>query len=263
MSLRAEPAGASANGNVLITIPISHYCEKARWALDRAGIGYRERAHLQLIHRIAARRAGGGTTVPVLICADGVLPESAEILAYADAHAPEESRIYPVDATSAAEVRALEREFDEHLGPQGRLWMYYELRGRRDLVMAYGCTGVPGWERRLVPLMYPLMAKGINRFLEITPDTAKQSETEVRAVFDAVDQRLSDGRAFLCGERFTAADLTFSALAAAVLMPPGYGVPPPQPEELPAPAAALVRELRERPAGVHALKMFRDERRRA
>ena len=76
MSLRAEPAGASATGNVLITIPISHYCEKARWALDRAGIGYRERAHLQLIHRIAARRAGGGTTVPVLICADGVLPES-------------------------------------------------------------------------------------------------------------------------------------------------------------------------------------------
>ena len=26
----------------LVTIPISHYCEKARWALDRAGIGYHE-----------------------------------------------------------------------------------------------------------------------------------------------------------------------------------------------------------------------------
>ena len=25
---------------MLITIPISHYCEKARWALDRAALPY-------------------------------------------------------------------------------------------------------------------------------------------------------------------------------------------------------------------------------
>src|SRR5215475_11254459 len=47
----------------LITIPISHYCEKARWALDRAGIAFREERHVQLVHRVAARRAGGGSTV--------------------------------------------------------------------------------------------------------------------------------------------------------------------------------------------------------
>jgi glutathione S-transferase len=245
----------------LITIPISHYCEKARWALDRAGIPYREKAHLQVIHRIAARRAGGGSTVPVLVCADRVLSESEDILAYADAHAPAEEGLYPADTTLTAEIRALEREFDERLGPHGRRWMYFRLRGRRDLVIAYGCTGVPNWERRLVPLLYPVMAKFIDRFLDITPATAQQSETEVRAVFDAVDARLDDGRPYLCGERFTAADLTFSALAAAVLMPPGYGVPLPQPDELPAPAASLVRELRDRPAGAHALAMFRDERR--
>ena len=71
----------------LITIPISHYCEKARWALDRAGIPYRERAHLQAIHWFAVRRAGGARTVPVLgsvliastaghVLIDGALPES-------------------------------------------------------------------------------------------------------------------------------------------------------------------------------------------
>ena len=61
----------------LVTIPISHYCEKARWALDRAGIRYRERAHLQVIHRFVVRRAGGGTTAPVLICGDTVLADAA------------------------------------------------------------------------------------------------------------------------------------------------------------------------------------------
>ena len=60
----------------LVTIPISHYCEKARWALERAGIKYREERHVQGIHRIAARRAGGGATVPVLVTPDGVLGDS-------------------------------------------------------------------------------------------------------------------------------------------------------------------------------------------
>jgi glutathione S-transferase len=245
----------------LITIPISHYCEKARWALDRAGIDYRERAHLQVIHRFAARRAGGGNTVPVLVTADGVLAESAEIVAYADARAPAESRLYPDDPKAAAEVRLLEREFDDRLGPQGRLWMYHQLRERRDLAVAYGCTGVPAWERRSLPLFFPLVMRVIDRFLGITPAAATASEAEVRAVFDAVAERFGDGRPFLCGDRFTAADLTFSALAAAVLMPPEYGVPLPQPPELPASAAAVVLELREHPAGAHALAMFRDERR--
>src|SRR5215212_1631565 len=55
----------------LVTIPISHYCEKARWALERVGIPYREERHVQGIHRFAARRAGGGITVPVLVTPDG------------------------------------------------------------------------------------------------------------------------------------------------------------------------------------------------
>jgi glutathione S-transferase len=252
---------ASAPPCVLITIPISHYCEKARWALDRAGVRYRERAHLQLIHRVVARRSGGGATVPVLVCGDRVLAESAEIVDEADARAAPDRRLYPDDPVAAAEVRALERGFDERLGPQGRVWMYNGLRGRRDLALGYGCTGVPAWERRVLRLAYPALMRAINRLLDVTPATAARSELEVRAIFDAVAERLGDGRPYLCGERFTAADLTFAALAAAVLMPPGYGVPLPQPDELPPAMAAIVRDLREHPAGAHALAMYRDERR--
>lgn len=245
----------------LITIPISHYCEKARWALDRAGVRYRERAHLQLVHWLAARRAGGGTTVPVLVCGDRVLADSADIVDEADANALPGQRLYPDDPGAAAEVRVLQRNFDTNLGPHGRRWMYNEIRGRRDLAVAYACTGVPTWERRALPLAYPAVTRVIDRFLDITPTTAAQSEAEVRMVFDAVAKRLSDDRPYLCGDRFTAADLTFAALAASVLMPPEYGVPLPQPEELPVAMAAVVREFRAHPAGAHALAMYRDERR--
>jgi glutathione S-transferase len=245
----------------LITIPISHYCEKARWALDRAGVRYQERAHLQLIHWLAARRAGGGRTVPVLVCGDRVLADSADIVEEADSNAPRGQRLFPEDPDAAAEVRALQRDFDTNLGPHGRRWMYNEMRGRRDLAIAYACTGVPTWERRALPLAYPAVIRVIDRFLDITPTTAAQSETQVRMVFDEVAKRLSDDRPYLCGDRFTAADLTFAALAASVLMPPEYGVPLPQPEELPVAMAEVVREFRAHPAGAHALAMYREERR--
>jgi glutathione S-transferase len=241
----------------LITIPISHYCEKARWALDRAGVEYRERAHLQLLHWAAAWRAGRSRTVPVLVCGDRVLTESADIVAFADERAPADHAL----ASGDPEVRALERDFDERLGPHGRRWMYDALRGRRDIAVRYATTGVPAWERRALPLAYPVVTRVIDRYLDIDAGKAAESEAEVRAVFDSVAERLADGRTYLCGERFTAADLTFAALAAPVLMPPRYGVPLPQPDELPREAAAVVREYRSHPAGEYALKMFRQERR--
>jgi glutathione S-transferase len=246
-------------GNVLITIPISHYCEKARWALDHAGIAFTERAHLQMIHRVVVRRAGGGTTVPVLVCDEGVLGESEAIIRYADRRGPAERSLFP--ARLKEEIAALEAGFDNGLGPAGRLWMYFELRGRGDVAAAYACTGVPAWQRRAFPLAYPLVIRLIDRYLKITPVAAAAAASEVGATFDRVAERLADGRPYLLGDRFTAADLTFAALAAAVLMPPGYRVPLPQPHELPLAMGTRVREWRAHPAGAHALRMFREHRR--
>jgi glutathione S-transferase len=246
---------------VLITIPISHYCEKARWALERAGIDYEERAHLQVLHWFPVTRAGGKKTAPVLVWGDRVFTDSADIVEEASAKGPPDRSLFPGDPAAGAEVRALQRDFDACLGPEGRRWMYNALRGNRDIAVAYGCTGVPAWQRRALPFAYPVATRIIDRYLDVTPSTAARSETEVRIVFDSVAERLGDGRPYLCGERFGAADLTFASLAAPVLMPSEYGVPLPQPEELPAAMAATVRELREHPAGAHALRMFREERR--
>ena len=197
----------------------------------------------------------------MLVCGDRVLADSADIVDAADAQAPPERRLYPDDPRAAAEVRELEREFDERLGPHGRLWMYNGLRGRRDLRSPTAAPAFRPGSGGPSPVAYPLLARAIDRYLDVTPAAAARSEAEVRAAFDAVAERLDDGRPYLCGERFSAADLTFAALAAAVLMPPEYGVPLPQPDELPAPIAAVVRELRAHPAGAHALAMFRTERR--
>ena len=113
---------------ILVTISISHYCEKARWALDRAGIAYDERRHLPAIHRVAVKRAGGRQTAPVLVCDDGtVVDESSDIVVYADGRAPAGRGMIPADPALAAEARALADDFDERLGPATRLWVYHEM----------------------------------------------------------------------------------------------------------------------------------------
>ncbi|MDQ6750862.1 MAG: glutathione S-transferase family protein [Actinomycetota bacterium] len=248
--------------NRLITIPISHFCEKARWALDRAGVEYSEEPHLQMLHIVASRRAGGTGTAPVLVTADrGVLADSSDIVAYAHDRAPSERRLYPTDPAAREEVRALERDFDENLGPQGRLWMYHHILPRPDLARTYGTRGVPAWQRWALPPLYPAVSRLISHKLGVTAAAAVAADHRVRATFDLVAERLGDGGPYLCGHRFTAADLTFSALAGAVLMPPQWSIPLPQPKEIPPAAAARVRAFREHPAGRHALRMFTTERR--
>jgi glutathione S-transferase len=244
----------------LVTIPISHYCEKARWALDRAGIDYAEERHVQGAHIVVSRLAGGHGTVPVLICEDGVLAESEAIVRWADAALPPERRLL-LDA--GPEVLALCRRFDAGLGPDGRRLMYAHMLSHRELMLRYNDVGVPAWEDRALRTLWRLSRPFASYRLGLGPRTIADDTPRVRAEFDAVASRLADGRPYLAGDRFTAADLTFAALAAAVLVPPEYGTPLPQPDEMPEEVASEVRAFREHPAGAFALRMFREERRAA
>jgi glutathione S-transferase len=245
----------------LVTIPISHYCEKARWALERAGIPYREERHVQLIHRIVARRAGGGRTVPVLVTPERVLAESEDILAWVDERTPAEHRLFPADTAERAEVERLCRRLDERLGPTGRRLMYIQMFHQRELMLRFNNQGVPGWEAGVLRYGWPLAVRMAARQLGIRPGIEAEDEVAVWGELDHVAELMSDGREFLCGDRFGAADLTFAALSAAVIVPPVYGVPLPQPDLLSAETAALVERARAHPAGAYALRLFMEHRR--
>jgi glutathione S-transferase len=240
----------------LVTIPISHFCEKARWALARAGVPYREERHVQGIHMLAARRAGGGSTVPVLVTDDGVLGESAEILAWADERTPAPERLYPDDPRERAEVEALSRRFDEQLGPSGRRLLYVHMLANRELMLRFNNQGVPAWEDRAIRAGWPLAVRFAGARLGIRPGVEVGDEADVWREFDAAAELLSDGRPYLCGDRFTAADLTFAALSSPVTVPPEYGVTLPRPDEMPRGTRAIVERARAHPAGRHALALY-------
>ena len=245
----------------LITIPISHYCEKARWALERAGIAYREERHVQGIHRLAARHAGGGKTVPVLVTPERAIGESREILAWVDERTPAEHRLLPEQLDAREDVDRLCRRFDGELGPRGRRLMYVHMFVERKLALRFNNQGVPPWEDRTIRCGWPLMVRFVERALDIRPGIEVEDEAAVWRELDYVAELLADGRPYLCGERFSAADLTFAALAAPLIVPPAYGVPLPRPDQLSAPLRALVERAREHPAGRYALALFASKRR--
>ncbi len=245
----------------LVTIPISHYCEKARWALDRAGMIYREERHVQGIHRLAARRAGGGMTVPVLVTPERAIGESAEILDWVDERTAPERRLFPTAGDDRRRVEELCLRLDEQLGPAGRRLMYVHMLAQRDLMLRFNNQGVPAWEDRALRWGWPLAVRFVSRALEIRPGVDEQDEATVWRELDFVAGLLADGRPFLCGESFGAADLTFASLSAAVVVPPIYGVPLPQPDVLTPETASFVRRAREHPAGAYAMSLFAERRR--
>jgi glutathione S-transferase len=240
----------------LITIPISHYCEKARWGLARAGMPYREERHVQGIHRLAAHRAGGGATVPVLVTPEGAIGESGEILEWIDRATPAQRRLFPVEPAAREEVQRLCRRFDSELGPRTRRLIYVHMLADRPLAIRFNNKGVPAWEDRTVRVAWPGFEYVIRRVLDVKEGIEIEDEAAVWGEFDFAAGLLSDGRPFLCGDCFSAADLTFAALSAAVVVPPVYGVELPQPEAMKAPTAALVRRAREHPAGAYAMSLF-------
>jgi glutathione S-transferase len=250
--------------NRLLTIPLSHFCEKARWALDRSGVPYIEERHLQIFHYPHVRRAGGPGSVPVLVTGDGVLADSTDILAWIH-RAPVGAGgwLFPADEALRREVAALEERFDETLGPVTRRVAYAYLMPERALTYRYNCTGVPAWERMLLPLAYPFARRMLARKMTLTDQAVRDAEASVDRGLDEVGARLADGRRYLVGDAFTAADLTFAALAAPVLLPAEYGVPLPGAAEVPTAFGNLVNKWRATVAGRFALRLYAEERRKA
>jgi glutathione S-transferase len=237
----------------LLTIPISHFCEKARWGLERAEIAYEEERHLQGFHHWYARRSGKGLTVPVLVLPDGnTIDSSSGILQWIDTQVDADLRLYPDDI--ASRVKAIEHWLDVTLGPDGRAWMYSFMLRAPEIASQYGLEGIPDIERRSFPVMFGMLKPYLKVRVKVSGTSWEIGP--VKDVFDEIAGRLEDGGGpYIFGDRFTAADLTFGALSAAVLLPDNYGVKLPPLDVLPDEMRRQIEELRAHPAGQFAMRL--------
>jgi glutathione S-transferase len=204
----------------LITFGFSHFCEKARWALDWHGIAYQEIGWPPGVHRILAKRCGAkGTTLPILLDGGRVIQGSGAIIDWAETKAQDGTRSLTPQA-NLAEAQEIERRTDEVIGVHVRRLAYAEMLPSYSYLLKPALfLRASGWHRLLGNMMWPVARQIMMRMYDIGPEAACESRSILDSELDWLDTKLADGRSYLVGNRFSQVDLTVASLLAEFARP--------------------------------------------
>ena len=207
------------NTPVLYIFNISHYCEKARWALDYFGIDHEARHVMPGAHRIIAKKLGAKRgSVPFLQTDGGVIAGSSAIIDWCEVH--NAGKRPSLSGADPEVVRATEKRLDDVVGVHVRRFYYSDaLINAPASVRPIFSEGLPIFQRAAMSLgwsrIVPLMIKG----MDLGVEQGLQSRAVVEAELDWLDSLLADGRPYLHGNQWTRADLTAAALLGPLAAP--------------------------------------------
>ncbi|HEY8001002.1 MAG: glutathione S-transferase family protein [Vicinamibacteria bacterium] len=240
-------------------IPVSHYSEKARWALAWKRVEHDRRAPIPGAHIAYALwlTRGAYKTFPVLRLEGRNIGDSSAIIAALEQSRPERP-LYPEDPADRRRALELEDWFDEQLGPQIRLLAWHELRADPARMEELGHGMMP---RAIRDNRFVRAASGRFgsayvqlRFRVADEGKAATARSGVIEALDRLEAELdSGGGEYLVGEAFSVADLTAASLLYPVVNPPEG------PRIIPDGNPALEQffgPLRERPGGRWVSEMF-------
>lgn len=242
----------------LITMRASHFCEKARWALDlldddeKSPYWYTEDTHPTGLHAFETVKASNdkASITPIVVMGDEVFIKSNAIV---QKFCPQ---LYPSD-----KVREMEIDMGNRLGAPIRVFFYHYLLQDEywpalKSMNVKDCSSIEAFFfGKMKGDLFPILRNG----MKINDDTAALSRGLVVGLFEEYSQIL-DKQDYLAGDKFTAADLTFAALSAFCIAPPEISNFPCANEDLPPQVVQLGNELRETKAGKHVLKMYATHR---
>jgi glutathione S-transferase len=252
----------------LLTIPFSHYNERARWAMQHHGVVAHERRYLPMVHMRPVRavvppsqrtsdKTGSGLSTPVLVLDDGtVLNDSTGIVRWADeTHGDEESTLYPAAHRDA--IVTFEQGLHDDLGRDTRFLAYWFLIADGPAFAELVRHNVGWWQRALFAVGAPAAKAGMRKRFALTQPRYEKVRARVEAAVAELSEVLGD-REYFFGDRFTAADLTSATMLAPALLPlPGYGAHIPE-------LSDAFRELRDQLAstavGRHTHRTFERHR---
>ena len=234
-------------------IELSHYNEKARWALDYKRIPHSRRAPIPGAHGPVALvlTRGKHRRLPILDLNGRRIGDSSAIIAALETYQPDPP-LYPDDAHERERALALEDLFDEELGPQVRRLVWHHTISDRDATVDALMTSASPRKRKLMRAIVPLARPAVKLDYGVSAGGADEAVAEIRRVMDRVEAELQPS-GYLVGDRFSVADLAGAALFTTLLCPPGRQYAPPT---FPQPLAALRSELAVRPGGAWVAEMY-------
>lgn len=214
----------------LYQFAISHYCEKARWALAHKCLDHELRNLLPGPHLAQMKKLAPKTSMPVLVHDGTTVQGSSEIISYLDQTFPERP-LTPEDEAEAREALEWERYLDEEVGVHLRRCAYHTLLEHPSIVVPFFTKDGPWYGPLMYKFIFPSVRARMRDFMQINAETSAQSRHCLEAATDRLFTHL-ERRTFIVGVRFTRADLTAAALLAPLYRPAKYGLD--WPEEMPA-----------------------------
>ncbi len=188
----------------LIVLPPSHYCERARWALDRAMVRYREERWAVGVHLPLARRIAPKSTLPILDTGDQVIQGSDRILDWIGLPGADPE---------------LEGRLSERIGPLIRRYLYAgALNEPGSPVRNVVLDGVPAWQAAIGRVAWPAIRRRMIQQLDARPELLQAMEGELNGELTWLDDRMRERR-FLVGDAFGRADITAASLLSPLARP--------------------------------------------
>jgi glutathione S-transferase len=191
---------------VLHQFKISHFAEKARWALDHKGLTYRRHEVLFGVGQVLLKLRTGSRQVPVLDDDGRIVAGSTAIIDHLDARYPT-APLWPDDPVEKAAAREAVAWADDKIGKGVRGYLLASARHDPRLRPAAAVVGVLG----------PGLIRVASDYCGY--DSLDLAEKDFPQVLVELKQRLGD-KAYLVGDRFSAADLTACALINPLYAPP-------------------------------------------
>lgn len=201
-------------------IDVSHYSEKARWALAWKEVEHRRHSPVPGAHMAIALwlTRGAHYTFPVLNIDGRRIGDSTAIVAALEERYPKPP-LYPADVAERRRALALEEFFDEELGPYVRQLAWYEFGNDREsfarlmeqtapkpIAQFSGATAA--YARAYTAL----------RFRAGDAAEAERGRAKVLAGLDRLESELGDAE-YLVGDHFSVADLTAASLLYPLALP--------------------------------------------
>ncbi len=208
----------------LHTFALSHFSEKARWLLDASGTDYVEEAWVPFLHIVKALVKGGrgATTVPVLDTGTVCVQDSTRILLWLAEHRAPFSPL-PSDPALRAQVLEVEDRFDR-VGSHVIRYAYSRALADPRMVDLWTLDATP-LQARLMRAAFPLLKFVLSKKLKLGDAAAvASSERKFAEALAWLAEQTSDGRQYLVGTQFTAADITAASLLAPIACPDQHPV---------------------------------------
>lgn len=223
----------------LYQFPISHYCEKVRWALEYKNLEYKKVNLLPGLHAKKAKKLSSKYALPILQHDYNIVSESSDIISYLDKTFPDKP-LTPIDPELLRQSNQWESFADNELGADVRSLCYFTLLDHPDLISPFFTNDGPWYGKLYIKVSYPKLAQTMRKLMKLDKTAIVAVKQRLAQNIDKVHAHIND-REFFVGDHFSRADIAVASLLAPLSKTKNYGID--WPENYPEPLQSSIGEF--------------------